>query len=120
MIAETENTFPLHKETWIEVSDSQRKFQPHDEDLQEDTCDPLRLTFEVVTWSKKPSPSVLYRDYLPILEDRGVSKTTLEIFLVDLLQQEKKKLEAAISEQSQCYKWLQINSQTTAGGRTAR
>jgi len=92
------------KEIWIEVSDSQRKFRPHDEDLKDDTFDPQRLTFEVNTWPRKPTPSVLYRDYLPILEDRGVSKTVLEIFFVNLLKQEKQKLELAISERSQSYK----------------
>jgi len=97
------------KEIWIEVSDSQRKFRPHNEDLKDDTFDPQRLTFEVNTWPRKLTPSVLYRDYLPILEDRGVSKTVLEIFLVNLSKQEKQKLELAISERNQSYKWLQDN-----------
>jgi len=112
MISEPGQT-AASQDVWIEVSDSQRKFRPHDEDLNEETYDPLRLTFEIVTWSRKPSPSVLYRDYLSILEDRGISKTSLEIFLVDHFKKEKQKLEAAMNDPQQSYKWLQDNFSTT-------
>lgn len=99
-------------DVWIEVSDSQKKFHPDEGDLDDETYDEHRLTFEVITWTRKPSPSVLYRDYLPILEDRGVDKRSLEVFVAHLLAHEQRKIEKALQDPQQSFKWLQDNFST--------
>lgn len=62
---------------WIEVTPSQRKFHRHPEDLEDDTFDPKRTTFEVVAWSLLPTPARLSPTLIPILLDRGVPEQAL-------------------------------------------
>lgn len=65
-------------DVWIEVTPSQRKFRRHSEDYYPAVCDPERLTFEVLKWSKNPDTSCINRDFIPILADRGVPRPVLE------------------------------------------
>lgn len=60
---------------WIEISESQEKFEPHPVDLI--APDPDRVTFEVVFWSKPLRSAALNFQLIPILEDRGVPRSGL-------------------------------------------
>jgi len=94
-------------DVWIEVSDSQRKFRPHLEDQDEFTCDTARLTFGVITWTRKPTTSALYRDFLPVLEDRHVPRESLTAFVVGSLQAEEWQLKDALMDSKQLYRYMQ-------------
>ncbi|KAI9718001.1 MAG: hypothetical protein M1828_006991 [Chrysothrix sp. TS-e1954] len=91
---------------WIEISPSQQKFDVHLEDLSDDTFDQERLVLEVLDWSRPPSRSLVYLDYLPILEDRGVSKSSIERFVLDHLDDEIAQIEAVLEDNATFVKWL--------------
>lgn len=63
------------REFWIEITDSQLKFEGHKIDLT--SPEPDRVTFEVHSWSKTLVPASLNFQLLPILEDRGVQREAL-------------------------------------------
>lgn len=68
---------PEHLAPWIEIRPSQLKIKPRSEDLTNSTCEADRWSFDVVSYSGAPKCSLLYKDFLRILEDRGVSRKTL-------------------------------------------
>lgn len=92
---------------WIEVNNSQRKFEVHHEDLDDATYDRDRLTFEVVAWSRKPSTSTLYPDFLPIMEHRGVTRATFKDFVNQSMDEARQDVQKAVSSRQQLYRWLQ-------------
>lgn len=57
-------------DTWIQISDSQLKIQPHPQDWKEPTDDE-QLTFEVVNWAKSLRPVDLKIQLLAIIEQGG-------------------------------------------------
>ncbi|OQO05852.1 hypothetical protein B0A48_09947 [Cryoendolithus antarcticus] len=77
-----ETTKPEHLDIWIEIRKSQLKVQFRDEDMHVDTCELDRWSFDVVSWGKPLQVSENHRDFVQILEDRGVPRNTLE----DLVQ----------------------------------
>lgn len=83
---------------WIAVSKSQKKWEPHLEDADGLAYDDVRLTFHVNSWSRKPTRSTLYVEYLPILEDRGVSKAALQDFVTRIFDDESKTLQVALED----------------------
>lgn len=91
---------------WIEVTPSQTKFVRHVEDLHKTTCDPERLTFEVVQWSRPPKESTMHIEFLPILRDRGVPKRGLEDLVMTMLDRNKESLETALSSTQTLLKWI--------------
>jgi len=115
---------PLHgsnrlSDIWIEVTDSQRKFEPHQDDSDDSKYDHERLTFEVLTWSRTPFKSSLYMDYLPILEDRGVSRNALKKFVEVALDNEKDNFLAALNDDISLLKWIQDESSSGPADSTA-
>lgn len=66
-----------HRDVWIELRHSQRKIVPRAEDLDPSQCEKDRWSFDVNEWSRTPKPSVLYKDFIPILKDRHVPRDTL-------------------------------------------
>ena len=79
-------------DTWIEVTPSQRKFNRHAEDLEDDTFDPMRTTFEVITWSMSVTSARLSPTLIPILVDRRVPEQALHDIFQTSLAYERKKL----------------------------
>lgn len=49
------------REIWIEISESQLKFEAHAEDLDDQTYDRDRVTFEVLKWTRSVSASSTLR-----------------------------------------------------------
>jgi len=103
---------------WIEVNDSQRKFEVHREDLNDTTFDTDRLTFEVISWSRKPACSSLYTEFLPILEHRGVSRVRLEAFVTSCMDRARDDVEDAVYDRVSngsrtTFKWIKDNFDST-------
>jgi hypothetical protein len=96
-------------EIWLEVNRSQQKFEVHSEDLFDTTFDTNRLTFEVISWSRSPSKSSLYVEFLPILESRGVSRHTLVDFVKNSMNEAKQEVDNAQRDKVQLSKWVQEN-----------
>lgn len=96
-------------EVWVEATDSQKKFEVHREDLGDGTFVSNRLTFEVISWSRKPSKSCLYFEFLPILEHRGVPRVVLQSLIKKSLDDEREVIEQAMSSRDLLYKWVQEN-----------
>lgn len=102
------------EEFWIEVNDSQRKFEVHREDLNDTTFDTDRLTFEVISWSRKPACSSLYTEFLPILEHRGVSRSRLEGFVASCMDKARDDVEDAVYDGELLFKWIKDNFGSTS------
>lgn len=104
--APTYSEHPGDREIWIEISDSQNKFEPHTEDLSDELCDKNRLTFEVLTHSKQPRAAALHVSFIPILLDRGVPREQLKHLVVDYLDYERQQLMENIANPVWLRKWI--------------
>ncbi|KAM0713591.1 hypothetical protein Q7P37_010553 [Cladosporium fusiforme] len=62
---------------WIEIAPSQLKINPRSKDKDGSQCDADRWSFDVVKYNGIPRISQIYRDFLRILEDRGVPRRIL-------------------------------------------
>jgi len=98
---------------WIEVNDSQRKLEVHREDLNDTSFDADRLTFEVISWSRKPTCSSLYLEFLPILEHRGVSRARLEAFVATCMDRARDDVEDAVYDRELLFKYIKDNFGST-------
>ena len=95
---------------WIEIFDSQLKFEPHLEDYSEQ-FDPARLTFEVVEYSRPLSAASLNFQLIPILVEGETMKDCMKRILGDLLKEDItsriKDLEEALDSPLKLRKWNQ-------------
>lgn len=90
---------------WIEITDSQLKFQGHPRD--DFIPEPARVTFEVNAWSKRLSSSSLNFQLLPILVDRGVPPKVFATLLDQDLTARVGELEVAMDSGLDLRKWNQ-------------
>ena len=97
---------------WIEITDSQLKFEGHNRD--EYDPEPARVTFEVNASAKKLSSSSLNFQLLPILVDRGVSPDVLADLLEQDLTARVSELEVAMDSRLALRKWNQEINPITA------
>ncbi|KAL9125558.1 MAG: hypothetical protein Q9217_005249 [Psora testacea] len=97
---------------WIEVTDSQLKFNSHSKD--ELAPDPARVTFEVNRCSTKLSPSFLNFQLIPILLNRGVPEAVFIKFLEEDLSVKVGDMEVAMDNGLALRKWNQENNSVTA------
>lgn len=97
---------------WIEITDSQLKFEGHAKD--EIYPEPGRVTFEVNAWATKLSSGSLRFQLLPILLDRGVPPNVFETLLDKDLTARVGELEVAMDSGLALRKWNQENNPTTA------
>ena len=102
-----ESPRPTSRNFWIEVTDSQLKFEGHPIDSL--FPDPARVTFEVNDFPRKPSSSALNFQLIPIIENRGVPA---EVF-IDLLKADLtgkiSELQAAVESGPSLRLWNQRN-----------
>ena len=96
---------------WIEITDSQLKFEGHAKD--EYNPEPARVTFEVNAWARKLWPSSLNYQLLPILMDRGVPANVFARLLDQDLTACVGELEVAMDSGLALRKWNQENSPIT-------
>ena len=105
-------------EFWIEVTDSQLKFEGHLEDCIYPEKE--RITFEVSSFSKKLSSSSLNFQLIPILLNRGVPENTFKDLLQADLKDRVGQLEEAMASGLSLRKWNQetnpIMSERSASG----
>ncbi|MCJ1346686.1 hypothetical protein MMC31_004904, partial [Peltigera leucophlebia] len=92
-------------EFWIEVTDSQLKFEGHLEDCIYPEKE--RITFEVSSFSKKLSSASLNFQLIPILLNRGVPEDTLKDLLQADLKDRVGQLEEAMASGLSLRKWNQ-------------
>jgi hypothetical protein len=107
---------PKDLAVWIQINDSQLKFQPHGEDLLDDSFDPLRLTFEVSNYSTAPCASELHISFIPILVDRGVPRETIASMMTTRLDADRTELLEALSDSTRLYEWIHRNGAKTSSG----
>ena len=106
-MVDVENTPSDRKsDVWIEVTPSQKKFDRHPEDLDDEAYDSRRTTFEVVTWSTPVASARLSPTLVPILLDRGVPEQTLHDLFQASLAYERKSLTDAIKTPQLLYRWV--------------
>jgi hypothetical protein len=96
---------PDHLDVWIEISDSQLKFQPHPEDLS-DSYNALRLTFDLLNFSSRPSSSNLHTSFITIIDDRGVPTDVISRVVTEHLDFERKELLAILLDPVRMYDWV--------------
>ena len=90
---------------WIEITDSQLKFEGHArDDLHPE---PARVTFEVNAWAKRLSSSSLNFQLLPILVDRGVPPDVFVSLLGQDLTARVGELEVAMDSGLALRRWNQ-------------
>ncbi|PVH93172.1 hypothetical protein DM02DRAFT_619483 [Periconia macrospinosa] len=107
---EPSTTNPNELAIWIEVTNSQLKFEPHDEDRDELNYDRHRLTFEYLNHSSRPTPSALHKSFIPILVDRGVSQDVIARLAKDRLDIDRENLQGMLSDSEKLYHWLHQQS----------
>ena len=97
---------PEHLAIWIDITKSQLKFEPHEEDLDDRTFDENRLTFEIVGYSSHHRASVLHYLFIPIMIDRGVSRDKLVGLMNERLNFERDQLLELVPEPRRLRKWV--------------
>ncbi|MCJ1246805.1 hypothetical protein MMC30_004014 [Trapelia coarctata] len=103
------------RDYWIEITDSQLKFEGHPIDAYDP--DPARSTFEVHSIPTSLSATTLNYQLMPILIDRGVPGIVFERLLQDDLTAKVSELEAAMDSGLALRKWTQENSSVAAERR---
>ena len=109
--AQDETPSKLGRNYWIEITDSQLKFEGHARD--DFYPEPARVTFEVNAWAKKLSSSSLNFQLLPILVDRGVPPELFAKLLDEDLTARVGELEVAMDSGLALRKWNQENNPIT-------
>lgn len=97
---------------WIEITDSQLKFEGHGAD--ELYPDPARVTFEVHSYARPLSPAVLNFQLMPILINRGVPAEEMMRLLEEDLTAKVADLEVAMDSGLALRKWNQDNNSITS------
>ena len=105
--AEPHTRDPAHLETWIEITDSQQKFEPaHEDEADDRPYDTHRLTFNYVNHSFVNGSSDLHISFIPILADRGVSRDVVADFMVSRLDEERRQLLEMLHDPVRLHNWI--------------
>jgi hypothetical protein len=105
---------------WIEIKESQLKFAPHMEDNFNESYDRLRLTFEIVNYSKSPPPSDLHLSFIPILVDRGVPKDDIADIMEQSMDADRKTILEILPDTVRVYDWVHKEGARTEDSETMR
>lgn len=100
-----------HQDIWIEIRESQLKVEPREEDLNNERCDEDRWCFDVKGYSRPPRISHLHKDFLQVLEDRGVPSQTLLDIVKEGVDPPIEELREMIDNPGKLAYWLQRCSQ---------
>lgn len=103
-----ENPLLTSRNFWIEINDSQLKFEGHAIDAI--SPDEERVRFEVNDYSRRLSPSSLNFQLMPILADRGVPTQTFRDRLEEDLTLRVRELKVAMESSTALRKWNQDNN----------
>jgi hypothetical protein len=110
--AEPHTRDPDHLDIWIEVSDSQLKFEPAREDQDDQSYNPHMLTFNFLKHSFVNGSSNLHIAFIPILVDRGVKRDVIADLMNSRLDDERKQLLEMLDDPVPLHSW--ITKQSTA------
>ncbi|KAH0370288.1 hypothetical protein KCU65_g2629, partial [Aureobasidium melanogenum] len=94
-----------HRRKWIQMTESQRKVIPRDEDFT-NSCEPDRWSFELVKFTSPPTPSTLNLDFIPILEDRRVSRDILKQVIESQLDLDFSAFLDSLNDPMSLRRWL--------------
>lgn len=111
MVDALDESIPNGRGYWIEITDSQLKFEGHNCDQW--APDPKRVTFEVQSFSKKLSAASLNFQLIPILEDRGVPYEVFKRLLEEDLTSRISELGDAMQSPLDIRIWNQENNSVT-------
>ena len=103
-----ENPSGSEQGKWIEITDSQLKFEGHPQDAL--YPDSARMTFEVNSWAKPLIAATLNFQLMPILVDRGVPAKVFMRLLENDLTAKVADLEVAMDSGLALRKWNQENN----------
>lgn len=104
-----------HNDIWIEISDSQSKYEPHEADKNDATFNSHRLTFNYVKHSHVNGSTDLHISFIPILVDRGVKRDVIADFIIKHLNVERAQLLDMLSEPVKLHNWVTKQSSATSG-----
>lgn len=93
---------------WIEITESQLKFQKHQHDAI--YPDPARVTFEVHSYCKPLSSASLNFQLMPILAHQGVPKGEFQRLLQEDINAKVDQLDTATDSPLSLRKWNQDNN----------
>ena len=93
---------------WIEITESQLKFEKHQHDAI--YPDPARVTFEVHSFCKPLSSASLNFQLMPILAHQGVPKGEFQRLLEEDINAKVDQLDAATDSPLSLRKWNQDNN----------
>ena len=93
---------------WIEITESQLKFEKHQHDAI--YPDPARVTFEVHSFCKPLSSASLNFQLMPILAHQGVPKSEFQRLLEEDINAKVDQLDAATDSPLSLRKWNQDNN----------
>ncbi|CAI6336529.1 unnamed protein product [Periconia digitata] len=110
LCGEPSTTDPNELAIWIEITESQLKFNPHDEDKHDHSYDKHRTTFEYLNHSSRPCPSTLHMSFISILVDRGVPREVIARLANDRLDIDRAQLERIISDPQKLHRWIHSQS----------
>ena len=99
------------REYWIEITDSQLKFEGHAQDAL--YPEPGRVTFEVLDSSTRLTPSALSFRLIPILLNQGVNWRVFERLLTEDLNSRIREVEIAMDDPLSLRSWNQKNGFAT-------
>lgn len=91
---------------WIEITDSQLKFETVN-------SDPAQLTFEVNSYVQRLIPACLNFQLLPILAHQGVPESVFQSLLEQDLKAKTSELKEATHNRFELRKWNQENNPVT-------
>lgn len=100
---------------WIEITESQLKFEKHQHDAI--YPDPARVTFEVHSYSKPLSSASLNFQLMPILAHQGVPKGEFHRLLEEDITAKVDQVDAATDSPLSLRKWNQDNNVTSEMAR---
>lgn len=100
-----DTTEPKHRRRWIQMTESQRKVMPRDEDFT-NSCEPDRWSFELVKFTSPPKPSTLNLDFIPILQNRHVSRDTLQQVIESQLEMDFSAFFDSLNDPVSLRRWL--------------
>jgi hypothetical protein len=87
-----------HLEVWIELRPSQAKVKIRDQDRHLSSCESDRWSFNVVDYTRPPRCSELHRDFLQVLENRHVPRSTLLEMIEECFELDRKRWSDAMED----------------------
>lgn len=104
--AEAHTRDQAHLDVWIEISDSQSKFEPTEADESDATYNAHRLTFNHVQHSSVNGSTDLHISFIPALVERGVEKAVIANLMNKHLDMERKQLLEMLTEPVKLHNWV--------------